>query len=98
VKIGQEVEISVGEPWDVGIIKSHLIDEKDGILMFYSDPPITIGKVQTQRFYGTPRHTPNMGVYNFAYIPNVEDYTIDDIAEYEKDWSNVKWLMTGSVK
>ena len=29
------------------------------------------------------------------YIPGVEDFSIDDIKEYEKDWSNVKFFMIG---
>ena len=98
METGKEVEISVGEPWDVGIVKSCIIDEKNGILMFYTEEPITVGDVQIKRFYGTPRHFENTGIYNFSYIPDVEDYTIDDIAEDEKDWSNIKCLMIGSIK
>ena len=98
MKIGQEVEIYAGEPWDAGIIKSRIIDEKNGILMFYNEHPIKVGVVQTKRFYGKPRHIEDTGHYNFGCIPDVEDYTIDDIAEYEKDLSNVKFFMIGSVK
>ena len=94
----REVKISVGEPWDVGIIESRIVDEKEGVLMFYTEQPIMVGDIQIRRFYGTPRHIEKTGVYNFAYIPDVNDYTIDDITEYEKDWSNVKFLMIGSVK
>ena len=98
LKIGQDVEVYVDEPWDAGIIKSHVIDEKDGILMFYTEQPIRVGTVQTKRFYGRPRHIEDTGHYNFCCIPDVEDYTIDDIAEYEKDLSRVKFFMTGSVR
>jgi len=98
METGQEVEIYVGEPWDVGIVKSRIVDEKDGILMFYTEQPITVGKIQVKQFYGKQRYVENTDNYNFAYIPGVEDYTIDDIKEYEKDWSNVKFFMIGGVK
>ena len=91
-------EISVGEPWDVGIVKSRIFEEKDDVLLFYSEQPIKVGMVKIKRFFGTPRHAEKMGVYNFSYIPDIEDYTISDITKYEKEPGRVKFLMIGSVK
>ena len=98
MEIHKIVEIVISEPWDGGSIKSCIIEDKDGILMFYSDQPIMVGEVQTKRFYGRKRHIEDTGIYNFGCIPSVDDYTIDDIAEYEKDWRNVKFFMIGSIK
>ena len=98
MEIGKEVKIYVGEPWDAGIIKSRIVDKKDDILMFYTEHPISVGKTQTKRFFGTQRHAEDTENYNFCCILGVDDYKIDDIVEYEKDLSNVKFFMTGSIK
>ena len=92
------VEIVISEPWNGKSVTSYIVEEKNGILMFYSDQPITVGEVKTKRFYGRKRHVGDTETYNFGYIPGVEDYTIDDIVEYEKDWNKVKFFMIGSIK
>jgi len=98
MNIGQKVRIFVGEPWDVGILESCIEEIKDNMITLYSEHPIRVGKLQTNRFYGKLRYANDTRNYNFYCIPGVEDYSINDIADYEKDLNNIIFFMIGGIE
>ena len=91
-----KVNISVGDPWDMEIIDVYITEEKEGILMFYSEKTIEIDGIRFNKFYGKKRHIENTMCYNFFCIHGNDEYSLDDIAEYERNKES-HFVMIGSV-
>ena len=92
----KEVKIYVGEPWDMGIVDAYITEEKEGMLMFYSEKTLDSHGICFNKFYGKKRHIENTSHYNFLCILGDEDYSLDNIAEYEKNKES-HFVMIGSV-